>query len=155
MEFITMSNFLKIRKFNNDEQDRVRCLILEGLGEHFGYIDETCNPDIDDIDANYTKKGYLFIVAYLNSELVGTGALIIESREVVRLVRMSVSKLYRKKGIGKSIVEHLIREAESVGYKRIVLSTEVNWHAAISLYESCGFKEYDRNTVDVNMYKNL
>jgi len=150
-----MSSFVKIKEFDISEQSCVRRLILEGLGEHFGYIDETCNPDIDEIDTNYIQKGYIFIVAYLNSELVGTGALIIETEGVGRLVRMSVSKLYRKKGIGKKIVEYLLGEAKLRGYKRIVLSTEVNWISAICLYESCGFKEYGRNNIDVYMYKDL
>ena len=150
-----MSSFVKIKEFDISEQSCVRRLILEGLGEHFGYIDETCNPDIDDIDTNYIQKGYLFIVAYINSELVGTGALIIETEGVGRLVRMSVSKLYRKKGIGKKIVEYLLGKAKLRGYKRIVLSTEVNWISAICLYESCGFEEYGRNNIDVHMYKDL
>lgn len=155
MGVIILSTFIKIKKFDISEQDQARSIILEGLGEHFGYIDETCNPDIDDIDDNYIKKGDLFIVAYSNYELVGTGALTIETEEVVRLVRISVSKTYRKKGVGKRIVEYLLEEAKWRGYGRIVVSTNINWAAAICLYENCGFKEYDRDNVEVHMYKNL
>lgn len=150
-----MKDIVEIKKFDINDQDRARRLILEGLGEHFGYIDETCNPDIDDIDRIYIKSGNLFIVACLNCELVGTGGLIGETKETGRLVRMSVDKSYRKKGIGRKIVEYLIVEARKRGYKRAVLSTEVDWIPAIALYESCGFKEYGRNEVDLHMYRDL
>lgn len=150
-----MRSFVEIEEFDVKDQERVRRLILEGLGEHFGYIDVTCNPDIDDIDANYIKKGSIFAVAYLNYELVGTGALVKETEGIGRIVRMSVSKSYRKRGIGKQIVKYLISKAGENGYKKVILSTEVNWVPAISLYESCGFKEYGRNEVDLHMYRDL
>ena len=35
-----------IRAFEPRDQAAARQLILAGLGEHFGWIDETCNPDL-------------------------------------------------------------------------------------------------------------
>jgi hypothetical protein len=35
-----MVNGLHIRTFEVGDQEQARWLILEGLGEHFGYIDE-------------------------------------------------------------------------------------------------------------------
>jgi len=37
-----------IRPFRPADQAEVRALIQRGLGEHFGFIDEFANPDIDD-----------------------------------------------------------------------------------------------------------
>src|SRR5579883_3043906 len=50
-----------IRPFVPPDQQAARVLILRGLGEHFGWIDETCNPDLDDIAATYTGAGHLFL----------------------------------------------------------------------------------------------
>ena len=40
-----------VRRFAPADQDAARRLILEGLGAHFGSIDESLNPDLDDIAA--------------------------------------------------------------------------------------------------------
>jgi hypothetical protein len=44
-----MEGELFIRSFEAGDQEQARWLILEGLSEPFGSIDETCNQDVDDI----------------------------------------------------------------------------------------------------------
>lgn len=44
---------LHIRPFTIHDQAAARTLILNGLGEHFGLIDETFTPDLNDITASY------------------------------------------------------------------------------------------------------
>jgi hypothetical protein len=44
-----MSSELLITPFVAEYQNDVRRLILEGLREHFGHIDESLNPDLNDI----------------------------------------------------------------------------------------------------------
>src|SRR5437870_1312389 len=78
-----------IRPFEPRDQDAVSKLILEGLGEHFGFIDETLNPDLADIMKCYIIPGHTFLVAYIGSNLVGTGALIRENEGSGRIVRVS------------------------------------------------------------------
>jgi hypothetical protein len=69
---------LRIRSFQARDQKTARQLILAGLGEHFGWIDETRNPDLDDIAANYVDRGSTSLVAEIDGKLVGTAALIAE-----------------------------------------------------------------------------
>jgi deferrochelatase/peroxidase EfeB len=45
-----------VRDFKRQDQENARLLILAGLGEHFGFVDETINPDIEDIEKNYIAK---------------------------------------------------------------------------------------------------
>ena len=66
------------RAFTPSDQAAARRLILEGLGEHFGAVDETRNPDIDDIAVNYIGRGHLFLVAEDMLGLVGTAALVFD-----------------------------------------------------------------------------
>ncbi|CAA9269377.1 MAG: hypothetical protein AVDCRST_MAG93-2561, partial [uncultured Chloroflexia bacterium] len=40
---------LAIRPFTPADQKAARDLVLDGLGEHFGWIDTSRNPDLDDI----------------------------------------------------------------------------------------------------------
>src|SRR5690349_8639040 len=76
-----------IRPFQARDQQAARQLILDGLGGHFGFIDESRNPDLDDIMAHYVEPGNSFVVAQIDGSLVGTGALIAEGQYTGRLVR--------------------------------------------------------------------
>ena len=44
---------VEIRPIRVGEEADARRLILEGLGEHFGFVDETINTDLTDIRALY------------------------------------------------------------------------------------------------------
>lgn len=136
---------LHIRPFEPRDQDAVRRLILAGLGEHFGWIDETRNPDLDDIETNYLKRDYIFIVAEIDGKIVGTGALLTESQNVGRIVRMSVSKAHRRNGIGRALVTHLLSIARQKSFSQVRVATTPGWQDAIRFYRRCGFNEYERD----------
>ncbi len=135
---------LLIRPFVAADQDAARRLILTGLGEHFGVIDETRNPDIDTITAYYITSGQTFLVAALNGALVGTGALISEGEQTGRIVRMSVAHDLRRKGIAQALMAWLMDVARERGFVRLVLETNIGWDDAIGFYQRCGFQEYNR-----------
>jgi len=139
-----------IRPFAPNDQDAARRLVLAGLGDHFGAIDETRNPDLDDIAATYVLPGHLFVVAERDGRVVGTGALVTEEPGVGRLVRMSVDRAERGRGIGRALVRHLIEAARSRGHRRLVVETNDDWHDAIGLYLACGFTEEDRRDGEVH-----
>jgi ribosomal protein S18 acetylase RimI-like enzyme len=142
---------VSLRPFTPADQAAARQLILSGLGEHFGYIDETKNPDVDDIKAHYLEQGHLFVVAESGAALAGTGALITEAAEIGRIVRMSVARQYRRQGIGRMIVAHLIEMARQRGLRKILVETNLDWDDAIGLYKRCGFSEYGRDDESVHL----
>lgn len=141
----------RLRPFAAADQDGVRRLILAGLGEHFGAVDERLNPDLDDIWAGYVRPGHLVVVAEIGDELVGTGTLISERPGVGRLVRMSVSSRHRRHGIGRALVAHLVERARERGYRRLLIETNDDWHDAIGLYQACGFVEEERSAGSVHL----
>ncbi len=134
-----MQHSIIYRPFEPHDQIDTRQLILHGLGEHYGFIDETRNPDIDNILENYIAIGAAFLVAQLNEQIVGTGALIEEEPSVGRIVRMSVDRAYRRHGIGKNIMQHLIEAARQRGYTQVRLETNNDWYDVIAFYTSLGF----------------
>ena len=134
---------LAIRPFTPADQKAARDLVLDGLGEHFGWIDTSRNPDLDDIAAHYLARGHLFVVAQVREMLVGTGALIAVDEQTGRLVRMSVHRGWRRRGLGRVLVAHLLDAARECGYRRVVVETNKDWWDAIGLYRRCGFHEYD------------
>lgn len=145
----------QIRPFVRNDQHAARQLILAGLGEHFGAIDPTRNPDLDDIWADYIARGDLFVVAEVGPTLVATGAMRAEAAdpagECGRIVRVSVERDYRQHGIGRAIVAHLVQAARVSGWTRLLVETNHDWHAAVALYRRCGFQPYDRDEESVHL----
>ena len=146
---------LLVRPFVAADQDAARRLILAGLGEHFDLIDETYNPDLDDILTHYIASDQTFLVAALNGALVGTGALIGEGMQTGRIVRMSVARNLRRKGIAQALMARLMDVARERGFVRLVLETNIGWDDAIGFYQRCGFQEYDRADGLIHLALNL
>jgi putative acetyltransferase len=126
-----------ILPFQPADQDKVKELILNGLAEHWGKLDLAKNPDLNNIAETYAQD--VFLVAWLEEKIIGTGALIHRSDEFAEIVRMSVVKEMRKKGVGRLILQQLIEIAEEKGYRKIVLETTNSWYEVIEFYLRCGF----------------
>jgi GNAT superfamily N-acetyltransferase len=139
---------LVIEPLTPADQPAARALILAGLEEHWGWLDLSLNPDLDDILTSYAPG--VFLIAKLNDDLIGTGALIPEGDGVGRIVRMSVDKLHRRGGIGTRILRALLGEARTLGYTKIVLETTDTWDDAISFYLRNGFRITHRADGDVH-----
>jgi GNAT superfamily N-acetyltransferase len=129
---------LRIKLFQPEDQESVRSLILDGLAEHWGYLDESKNPDLEDIAFSYGKG--TFLVAWLDGKIVGTGAYIPRSDTVVEIARMSVVKELRRQGIGQRILWDLCYRACQKGYKEAILETTKTWQKVIVFYQRFGFK---------------
>ena len=139
-----------IRGFRPQDQETVKRLILQGLGEHFGRINPALNPDLNDIDRNYIQAGHCFVVAKVAGEIVGTAALVSEGSGVGRIVRVTVAPAQRRAGLGRMLVEHLLETAVERGVKQVLVETNLDWYDAIRLYERCGFREYGRDEESVH-----
>lgn len=144
-----------IRPFQRNDQEAVRWLIVSGLAEHFGHIDPAYNHDLNDIQRNYLAEGHLFVVAEREGILVATGALLRLDEQRGQLVRMSVHPTHRRQGLGRTLVAHLLQAARTLGLQKVVVETNIGWEDAVGLYQSCGFVEYDRDTVHVYMLLEL
>ncbi len=126
-----------LRPFQPQDQQPARELILEGLVEHWGFLDPTLNPDLNDIAHTYANG--LFLTAWQGMTLVGTGAFLPVDGQTVQIVRMSVRKSHRRLGLGKRILEALLQEAARRGYRRAILETTATWTEVIAFYLQCGF----------------
>jgi putative acetyltransferase len=134
---------IRIRPFAPADQAAARALILEGLREHWGWLDPDLNPDLDNIAASYTTPGHIFLIAEIERRLAGTGALEIHG-DSGQIVRVSVCPKYRRRGAGHALVVALLEAARARGLARVWMETNDDWGDAIGLYRQCGFREYDR-----------
>ncbi|MEY2415787.1 MAG: hypothetical protein QOH53_1121 [Ilumatobacteraceae bacterium] len=128
-----------VHDLHPDEQDAVRSLILDGLGEHWGSIDPTLNPDIDDLAVTYAAGRVL--VAGDGVAVVGTGTVIRRDDATAEIVRMSVASEYRRAGLGRRLVADLVATAHSWGMSRVVVETSAHWTNVIEFYARCGFTQ--------------
>lgn len=128
---------MRIRPFRPDDQPAAKALILAGLAEHWGRLDPTLNPDLDDIAASYADA--VFLVAELDGQIVGTGVLVAETAVVGRIVRMSVARAQRRRGIARQLLAALIAAAQAKQYTQLVLETTATWDDAIGFYRAAGF----------------
>lgn len=120
-----------------EDQAHARALILAGLEEHWGTLDPALNPDLNDIMRSYACG--TFLVARIDGVVVGTGALMPAGDGVARVMRMSVAKPRRRRGIATRVLDALIVEAEARGCHTVVLETTETWSDAIAFYLHSGF----------------
>jgi ribosomal protein S18 acetylase RimI-like enzyme len=126
------------RPFKPEDQAAAKTLILAGLKEHWGTLDPTLNPDLNDIAQTYANA--TFLVAWQGDKIIGTGALVPRENGVAEIVRMSVAADQRRKGIGRQILQKLCEQAKRNGYKRLVLETTETWTEVIEFYQRFGFQ---------------
>ena len=126
-----------VKPFKAADQAEVKRLVLVGLVEHWGWLDPTKNPDLTDIQKSYA--GGVFLVAWNEKEIVGTGAFLPRSADTVEIVSMSVRQAYRRQGIGRMVLAELKRRARQAGYKKIVLETTQTWEDVVRFYLNNGF----------------
>lgn len=144
---------MSIRPFLGEDQDAAKQLILAGLGERWGWIDPTMNPDLNDIAVSYAEG--VFLVGYLGDTLVATGALSPEVTDdgsaALRVERMSVRADLRGQGLGRRMLDALLDIARKRGCQLVVLETTTTWTDAVRFYSRYGFQFVDERDGDTHM----
>lgn len=115
----------------------VRRLVLDGLGERWGYVDERLNRDLDDIAS--TNDSGLTLTAWIGAVLVGTGSLVPRGEGRAEVLRMSTAAPYRGRGVATRVLRYLLDDASRRGLGTVVLETAAAWHEARSMDERNGF----------------
>lgn len=64
-----------------------------------------------------------------------------EKGKEVEIHNVAVRPEWRRRSVGRRLVEHVVAEARAVGAERISLEVRVHNHPAIGLYRSLGFCE--------------
>jgi len=129
---------VEIRPFHLDDQKPARDLILAGLEEYWGKLDENKNPDLNNIADSY--RDGIFLVACLQGKIVSTGALLPRSAGTAEIVRMSVARHLRRQGIGRKMLEELCCRIFQRGFRQVILETTATWKNVIAFYQAFGFQ---------------
>ena len=82
-----------------------------------------------------------FVVAYLDGQPVGCGAVRRIEPTVAEIKRMYVAPTARGRGVGRHVLRELEAEAQRLGATRLVLETGPRQPEALALYSRAGFVE--------------
>jgi GNAT superfamily N-acetyltransferase len=85
------------------------------------------------------RSGDIYLVAFLDENPVGCGALRKLDDRNAEVRRMYVLGRARRLGIARAVLVRLEQEASRLGYETLLLETGDRQHPAMSLYESYGF----------------
>lgn len=130
-------------------------IVKSGLSEYFDTYDSNFNPDLENILKFYDNDDKLFIVAIYNGQVIGTGALIEECNDVVRIARMSVKKEFRGINIGSKILSTLEEIAMNRKYKKIVLETTKTWEKTKQFYKMNNYIIENEDDENSNFIKRI
>ena len=152
-----MGQQLEIRPFCAGDQEAAKQLVVTGLGERWGWIDPTLNPDLNDIATAYAEG--IFLVGYLGDRLVATGALSPEvtpsGTAALRVERMSVRADLRRQGIGRRMLDALLDVARQRDCRLVVLETTSTWTDAVRFYQHYGFDFVEAREGETHMQLQL
>jgi GNAT superfamily N-acetyltransferase len=130
---------LILRQFKDKDKKDVFGLHVSALkdaGTWIGNVGPTgkkWDEDLEDIEMIYINNHGEFLVATIDSEVIGMGALRRVDAVTAEIKRMRVRPLLQGRGIGKVILDKLI-----------VLDVAAKQKAARHLYESRNFQEYKK-----------
>jgi ribosomal protein S18 acetylase RimI-like enzyme len=92
-----------------------------------------------------SARGRLYLVR-ADGEPVATGVLKPLDDDTGEIKRLYVRPVARGRGIARMVVEQLLSDARSIGYRRVRLDTLVFMTEALALYRSLGFRPIDAYT---------
>jgi ribosomal protein S18 acetylase RimI-like enzyme len=135
-----MPDDCELRRATSADRPAIWQLIANVLRSYGITPDEqTTDQDLTDIEGNYWNQGGAFFVLLKGREVIGTVALHRESDQTCELCRMYLLPQYRGQGLGRRMLEHLLREARERGFAEVRLKTASVLIEAISLYKRAGF----------------
>jgi putative acetyltransferase len=113
------------------------------LREHLDDMHDLSPPeDVHALDLSGLRApGVTFWTVWENDILLGCGALKELTSTHGEVKSMRTPRAFRRRGAGRAILEHIVGEARTRGYRRLSLETGTHdaFRAAHRLYESFGF----------------
>ena len=91
-------------------------------------------PGWEPDEMDKTSKHY---IALVKNEIASTARARESNKKEFKIERMATKKGFRKKGIGKGLVEFIVKDLKKSNPKRIWMQAQVR---AREFYENCGFK---------------
>ena len=100
------------------------------------------------------KRGGIFLILGDSGRIIGECTLHkMENEPSTGIIGIGILKEFRNLGIGKGILERVIKFAKKMNIKRIMTETSASNKPAIKLYTGIGFKEIKRDKNGITLYR--
>ena len=132
-------------KFTHCSTDSDYCFALKITEDYVKWLKidlefQDINKELKNFHSVYGPPKGLYLLAWSDNEIAGGAGLRMLEGPICEMKRLFVYDRFRCKGIGRMLCTELINEAQKLGYKKMRLDTLSSMSAAISLYDSLGFK---------------
>jgi GNAT superfamily N-acetyltransferase len=139
-----MHEGLSIIHVESEEQTQTARQLFEEYASSIGI--SLCFQNFDQelaaLPGKYSPPSGRLLLAYLDGELAGCVALRSVDTTRCEMKRLFLRPAFRGSGLGRVLVEAIITEARTVGYKSMLLDTlPGRMDSAIALYKRIGFEE--------------
>jgi GNAT superfamily N-acetyltransferase len=136
MKQVTIAPILEI------ESESINLLAEESLSQGFRFVERLIREYRSGLNC-FDQPGEVLLTASIQGAVVGIGGLnrdpYFNDPKVGRLRHLYVESVWRKHGLGRLLVAHLIREANQHYY---LLTLQTDTPTADAFYQKLGFKTY-------------
>lgn len=134
---------MKLRTAQNVDAPAIKELVFGVLASYGLKPDPaSTDKDLDDIEKNYLENVGYFAVLEHEGTIVGSYGLFRVNESECELRKMYLSPGFRRKGLGKLLLEHALEKAKELKYDVVNLETASVLKEAIALYRKYGFVPY-------------
>ncbi len=122
--------------FNKEDPSKLLGIILVSLGKNFSFSKEVFYlfKYLDFINATRFS-----MVKYIDKKTLSK-----VNEKDLYIAEIATKTSERCKGVGRAILQHFLVRAKELGFKRVVLDVDLKNNKALKLYESMGFKVFDK-----------
>ncbi len=125
----------------------------------FSLCFQSFDKELAGLPGDYAPPNGRLLLASIGGETAGCVALHKLESDICEMKRLYLRPKFRGHGLGLALVERVLSEARSIGYRRMRLDTvEPAMKDAVAMYRRFGFREippYRENPIEGAMYMEL
>lgn len=129
---------VEILEYRPEFRHHFKTLNHEWLKKYFS-VEELDERILENPKDEILQKGGLIFFARLDSEIVGTAALLKLDDTTFEITKMAVTAKAQGRQVGKKLSHAIIDRAKSIGAATLFLHTDKKLAAAVALYRKLGF----------------
>ena len=132
------------------------CMLVELDPEFQKSLDEqNYDEELEQLEDKYGLPGGRLYLAWQDGELAGCVGMKQLDEKTGELKRLYVRPAFRGQRLGRKLVERIIEDARSLGYRRLMLDTMPELVSARRMYENMGFvvtERYNNSPLDTTIF---
>jgi ribosomal protein S18 acetylase RimI-like enzyme len=139
-----------------DDRATVEALFREYIGSLTEDISfQNVDNELAGLPGKYARPGGVVLIAWDGTDAAGAVAYRMVEPGVCEMKRLYVRPAFRGRDIGRELANELIDDAQSRGYRTMLLDTLASMQSARALYRALGFRPveaYYHNPLPGTMY---